>query len=33
VLHLICAGYSIKEIADLLALAEGTVNNPSPTSS
>ena len=33
VLHLICAGYSNKEIADLLALAEGTVNNPSPTSS
>ncbi len=24
VLHLICAGYSNKEIADLLALAEGT---------
>ena len=27
VLHLICAGYSNKEIADLLALAEGTVKN------
>ena len=26
-LHLICAGYSNKEIADLLALAEGTVKN------
>jgi DNA-binding NarL/FixJ family response regulator len=31
--HLICAGYSNKEIADLLALTEGTVKNPSPTSS
>jgi DNA-binding NarL/FixJ family response regulator len=27
VLHLICAGYSNKEIADLLSLAEGTVKN------
>src|SRR5687768_3286953 len=27
VLHLICAGYSNREIADLLALAEGTVKN------
>lgn len=27
VLHLICGGYSNKEIADLLALAEGTVKN------
>ena len=27
VLHLICAGYSNKEIADLLVLAEGTVKN------
>jgi DNA-binding NarL/FixJ family response regulator len=27
VLHLICAGYSKKEIADLLTLAEGTVKN------
>lgn len=27
VLHLICAGYSNKEIAELLALAEGTVKN------
>lgn len=27
VLHLICAGYSNKEIAGLLALAEGTVKN------
>lgn len=27
VLHMICAGYSNKEIADLLALAEGTVKN------
>jgi DNA-binding NarL/FixJ family response regulator len=27
VLHLICAGYSNKEIADLLTLAEGTVKN------
>ena len=27
VLHLICAGYGNKEIADLLALAEGTVKN------
>ena len=27
VLHLICAGYSNKEISDLLALAEGTVKN------
>ena len=27
VLHLICAGYSNKEIADMLALAEGTVKN------
>ena len=27
VLHLICAGYSNKEIADLLELAEGTVKN------
>lgn len=27
VLHLICAGYSNKEIANLLALAEGTVKN------
>lgn len=27
VLHLICAGYSNKEIADLLALAKGTVKN------
>lgn len=27
ILHLICAGYSNKEIADLLALAEGTVKN------
>ena len=27
VLHLICAGYSNNEIADLLALAEGTVKN------
>ena len=27
VLHLICAGYSNKEIADLLAVAEGTVKN------
>jgi DNA-binding NarL/FixJ family response regulator len=27
VLHLICAGYSNKEIGDLLALAEGTVKN------
>ncbi|WP_447755315.1 response regulator [Sphingopyxis fribergensis] len=27
VLHLICAGYSNKEIADLLMLAEGTVKN------
>jgi len=27
VLHLICVGYSNKEIADLLALAEGTVKN------
>ncbi|MFN3945167.1 MAG: response regulator [Allosphingosinicella sp.] len=27
VLHLICAGYSNKEIADLLAIAEGTVKN------
>ena len=27
VLHLIGAGYSNKEIADLLALAEGTVKN------
>jgi DNA-binding NarL/FixJ family response regulator len=27
VLHLICAGYSNKEIADLLDLAEGTVKN------
>ena len=27
VLHLICAGYSNREIADLLSLAEGTVKN------
>lgn len=27
VLHLICVGYSNREIADLLALAEGTVKN------
>lgn len=27
VLHLICAGYSNREIGDLLALAEGTVKN------
>lgn len=27
VLHLICGGYSNREIADLLALAEGTVKN------
>ncbi|MGE5562961.1 MAG: response regulator [Bacillota bacterium] len=27
VLHLICAGYSNREIVDLLALAEGTVKN------
>jgi DNA-binding NarL/FixJ family response regulator len=27
VLHLICAGYSNKEIADLLSVAEGTVKN------
>lgn len=27
VLHLICAGYSNREIADMLALAEGTVKN------
>jgi DNA-binding NarL/FixJ family response regulator len=27
VLHLICGGYSNKEIADLLSLAEGTVKN------
>lgn len=27
VLHLICAGYSNREIADLLTLAEGTVKN------
>lgn len=27
VLHLICAGYSNKEIAELLSLAEGTVKN------
>lgn len=27
ILHLICAGYSNKKIADLLALAEGTVKN------
>lgn len=27
VLHLICAGYSNKEIADLLAIADGTVKN------
>lgn len=27
VLHLICAGYSNREIADLLAVAEGTVKN------
>lgn len=27
VLHMICAGYSNKEIADLLSLAEGTVKN------
>ena len=27
VLHLICAGYSNKEIGDLLVLAEGTVKN------
>lgn len=27
VLHFICAGYSNREIADLLALAEGTVKN------
>jgi len=27
VLHLICAGYSNKEIADMLGLAEGTVKN------
>ena len=27
VLHLICAGYSNEEIAELLALAEGTVKN------
>ena len=27
VLHLVCAGYSNREIADLLALAEGTVKN------
>lgn len=27
VLHLICAGYSNREIADLLVLAEGTVKN------
>ena len=27
VVHLICAGYSNREIADLLALAEGTVKN------
>ena len=27
VLHLMCAGYSNKEIGDLLALAEGTVKN------
>ena len=27
VLHLICGGYSNKEIADLLAIAEGTVKN------
>ena len=27
VLHLICAGFSNREIADLLRLAEGTVKN------
>ncbi|QNM82630.1 response regulator transcription factor [Sphingomonas sabuli] len=27
ILHLICAGYSNKEIADVLSLAEGTVKN------
>jgi ATP/maltotriose-dependent transcriptional regulator MalT len=30
VLHLICSGYSNREIADPLTLAEGTVKNQVP---